>query len=572
MRPKGLPELSRDRPDVIEEWLRSDYFHLPVPDSSTYDHDAAMHALQFIESFEHIKGQWDGAPLKLMRWQTFGIILPLFGLMNPDGTRQYREATIFIPRKNGKSNLAAPVALYMLFADSEAGAEVYGAAYDKKQAGIVFRVALNMLKRDETLFDLAHVQRNKKRINDPATGGFYQALSREAASSEGYDAHAVIFDELHTQKTRYMWDVLTTAQGTREQPLVFTISTAGEDKENSICGQEWKYSEQVINGVIDDPTRFAYIETAEDYLDREDAHWSDRSAWYFCNPGLERPGFDDEDLEGGFRKLSEFEAAVKKAREVPARQGPLLRRYFNVWVKDTNKFIKMEDWKKCGGELIEENLYGMKAWGGLDLAQKIDIAAWVLNVPDPEYPDSGRVNIIPRFFVPRETMIERTRDDKVPYDQWVREGYVIATPGNTIDYEAIFNHIMFDAEMFNIQSIGFDRWGADWIVQQLDEIGLTVVPVGQGFKDMAAPTKWLVQLVLSERLNHGSNPVLRWMCSNMSVKTDDADNYKPSKKRSTEKIDGMVATIMALDQMIREQDEKGESIYEKQGIYSFEVE
>lgn len=569
-----------------------EHYPLPVPEANYYDPEAAEDAVDFIESLKHVKGKWAGDTIDLMRWQKDRIIRPLFGLKRPDGTRQYRTATVFIPRKNGKSAIAAPIALYLLFADGEPGAEVYGAAYDRDQASLVFNVAAQMMEENDILDRRGKTLKNQKKIehlHDPAS--FYQALSKETRKSEGYNAHGVVFDELHTQKTRDMWDVLTTAQGTRDQPLTFVISTAGEDKKNSICGEVWDYSEKVRDGVLKDPSWFTFICSAEDLIgekhtpeakqteseedtDEEGDTWRDRHVWYFANPALERPGISEDDPEHGFRKLDEFESTIKKAEEIPAKRGPVLRRYLNIWAKDDSGFIKPETWQQCGGVVKLNELRGRECFGGLDVATHQDIAAWVLAFPF--WDDSGqnltRVDVVPRFYIPEESALERVNNEPnpPPYEEWLESGVLIGTPGNVIDFDWIYDDIRDDADTFNIQSVGFDPWEATWLSVRLNKEGLFMVPVRQGMKSMSPPTKMLVRLLMAGVINHGSDPVLGWMSDNMAVTTDDAENYKPSKKRSSDRIDGIVALIMAIDQIMRskEDDEDEESVYEKRGLIS----
>jgi phage terminase large subunit-like protein len=498
----------------------------------------AERAIYFIEKFlKHTKGRWAGSQFILAPWQKDDIIKPLFGtLIEGDEPgqrlRQYRTAYIEIPRKNGKSELAAAVALYLLFYDKEAGGEIYGAAADRDQASIVFNVAAEMVRRSPELSKRSKIIDSQKRIVVPRTGSFYRAIPAEAAGSHGYNASAIIFDELHTQPNRDLWDVLTTSSGARSQPLTFAITTAGYDK-LSICYEQHDYAERVLRGAVDDPSYFAYIRKAED-----DADWKDEAVWRACNPAL------GDDTNPGFRNIKEMREKFHRAAEVPALQNTVRRLYLNQWTSQATRWLDLSAWDACDKPVEVEALAGRKCFAGLDLASTTDIAALVLCFPPLADGDDYRA--ICRFFIPGEALRERENRDRVPYSQWVREGYITATEGNVIHYSAIRAEIDKLAQTYDVVEMAFDRWGATQMTQELDEAGMTVIPFGQGFASMSPPTKELLNIVLDKKFRHGGNPVLRWMADNVVVETDPAGNLKPSKKKSAQKIDGIVALIMAL--------------------------
>lgn len=509
-----------------------------------YSEAAADKAVNFFNRvLVHTKGKWAGVPFDLRPWQEQEIIRPLFGTLNDAGLRQYRTAYVEVPRKNGKSEVAAGVALYLLTADGEEGAEIYGAAADRDQAGIVFQVAAEMVRRSRVLSKQLRVIDSQKRIVHPRSGSFYRAIPADAAGSHGFNAHGIVFDELHTQASRELWDVLTTSTGAREQPLTFAITTAGYDR-NSICWEQHEYAQKVASGVVDDPSFFAFLRFAPDAAD-----WTDEAVWRACNPAL-----------GDFRGLEEMRTFAAKARETPALENTFRQLYLNQWVKQAVRWLALEKWDATAGRVEPAALRGRAGYGGLDLASTTDIAAWVLVFPA----DDGTFDVLPHFWIPEEGMRERVRRDRVPYDLWERQGFLTATPGAVIDYGAIEEHILRDRERFNIREIAFDRWGATQLSQRLDGEGFTVIPFGQGYASMSSPTKELLNKVLERKLRHGGNPVLRWMADNMVVRRDPAGNLKPDKERSTEKIDGMVALVMALDRAIRNQH--GPSVYEERGL------
>jgi len=499
-----------------------------------FNEQAAERAVKFIENYlTHTKGKWAGVRFELEPWQ-HNIISPLFGTLNDDGSRQYRTAYVEIPRKNGKSELGAAIALKLLFADNEPGAEIYSAAADRDQAAIVFNTAAQMVRQNKKLAKRCKIIDSQKRIVMPATGSFYRAISADAHTKHGFNAHGVIFDELHAQPNRELWDVLTTSGGTRTQPLIFAITTAGYDR-NSICWEQHDYAQKIIDGVIEDPTFLPVI-----YAAGPEDDWKDEATWHKANPAL-----------GTFRGINEMRAMAKKGEQIPALQNTFRRLYLNQWTQQEDRWLDLAAWDATAGTVTLEDLQGRPCFGGLDLASTTDIAAFVLVFPM----DDGAFVVLPHFWIPRDNMHDRINRDRVPYDVWVRQGFITATEGNVIDYAAIRQHIERISEFYNIKEIAFDRWGAVQLTTELGYAGFTVIPFGQGFASMSPPTKELLTLVLSKRLIHGGNPVLRWMADNLVVKQDPAGNIKPDKSKSTEKIDGMVALIMALDRATRHQEQ-----------------
>lgn len=487
----------------------------------------------FFESrLQHTDGKWAGMPFVLTDWQRDEIVRPLFGTLNPDGTRQYRTVYLEIGRKNGKSELAAGIALYMLLADGENGAQVYGAASDRDQAALVFNVAANMVRRNPLLAKMCKIVDSQKRIVVPSTGSFYRAIPADAAGAHGYNASAIIVDELHAQPNRELWDVLTTSTGAREQPLIFTITTAGFDRK-SICWEQHRYAEKIISGTVEDPTFLAHIWAVD-----EEEDWTDESVWPKANPAL-----------GDFRNIDEMRTLARKAKETPALENTFRRLYLSQWTQSETRYIPMDKWAATAGVVDVEELKGRECYAGLDLATTTDIAALVLVFPPVD--DGDIFRLLPFFWIPEDNMHDRIKRDRVPYDVWVRDGHVTATPGNVIDYAFIQHQLNELADFFFIKEVAFDRWGAAKISQDLMNDGFTMVQFGQGFASMSAPTKEMLALVLQERLHHGDNPVLRWMCDNLVVRMDPAGNVKPDKEKSTEKIDGMVAMIMGLDRAIK---------------------
>ena len=514
---------------------------------SHYDKDAADYAVMFIESLCHTKGTWAGKPFELIDWQE-QIIRDLFGILKPNGYRQFNTAYVEIPKKMGKSELAAAVALLLTCGDGEERAEVYGCAADRQQAAIVFDVAADMVRMCPALSRRVKILASQKRIIYKPTNSFYQVLSAEAYSKHGFNIHGVVFDELHTQPNRKLFDVMTKGSGdARMQPLYFLITTAGTDT-HSICYETHQKAKDILEGRKIDPTFYPVIYGADESED-----WTDPKVWKKANPSL-----------GITVGIDKVRAACESARQNPDEENAFRQLRLNQWVKQAVRWMPMEKWDACAFAVNEDDLEGRVCYGGLDLSSTTDITAFVLVFPPTDEDD--RYVVLPYFWIPEDSMDLRVRRDHVPYEVWERQGYLMTTEGNVIHYGYIEKFIERLGEKFNIREIAFDRWGAIQMVQNLEGMGFTVVPFGQGFKDMSPPTKELMKLVLEKRIAHGGHPVLRWMMDNIYIRTDPAGNIKADKERSTEKIDGAVATIMALDRAIRCGNVSNASVYDDRGI------
>ena len=519
-RPAGYPQLTDYTPTK---------FMLPT---SHYDAEKADRAVRFIENLKHTKGRWAGKRFWLLPWQE-QIIRDVFGIVDAHGNRQFRTAYVEIPKKNGKSELAAAVALYLLYADNEPSAEVYGAAADRQQASIVFDVARQMVDMTPALVKRSKIMAAGKRIVNYSNGGYYQVLSAEVGTKHGLNVSGLVFDELHSQPNRQLYDVLTKGSGdAREQPLYFLITTAGTDRE-SICYEVHMKALDLLKGTKIDPSFYPVV-----YGLADDQDWNDEANWYQANPSL-----------GYTIKIDRVRDAYKEALENPAEENVFRQLRLDQWVGSTVAWIPEHVYDKGDIPIDMEKLKGRDCYAGLDLSSTSDITAFVMVFP-PEAEGENYI-VLPHFWLPRETLQLRVRRDHVPYDVWEKQGLFHITEGNVVDYNFVRKTINELGTEYHICEIGVDRWNATQLITDLDGDGFVMVPIGMGFKDMSPGMKELYKLLLEGKITHGGNPILRWMAGNVVAEIDAAENIKPSKKKATEKIDGIVALIMGLDRCIR---------------------
>ena len=517
---------------------------------SYYDKEAADFVVGFIEQLKHTKGEFYKQPFDLIDWQE-QIIRDVFGILKPDGYRQFNTVYIEVPKKCGKSELAAAVALYMLCADGEQRAEVYGCAADRDQASLVFDVACDMVKLCPALEKRCELRPSRKTIRFGPTSSTYKALSADVAGKSGINVSALIFDELWVQKDRRFFEMMTVGTSdARRNPLHFIITTAGNDT-NSVCYEMHQKAVDILEGRKFDPAFYPVIYGAD--LNED---WTDPKVWMKANPSL-----------GITIGMDKVKAACEQAQQNPSEENAFRQLRLNQWVKQSVRWMPMDKWDACAFPVSPEDLEGRICYGGLDLSSTTDITAFVLVFPPLDEED--KYYVLPFFWVPEDTLDLRVKRDHVPYDIWERQGVLFTTEGNVIHYGYIEQFIESLGEKYNIREIAFDRWGAVQMVQNLEGMGFKVVPFGQGFKDMSPPTKELMKLVLEKRIAHGGHPVLRWMMDNIFIRQDPAGNIKADKEKSTEKIDGAVATIMALDRAIRCGLDTGESVYDTRGLLSF---
>lgn len=537
-RPAGYPKLKNYKPSR---------FMLPT---SHYDKAKADRAVKFIENLCHTKGKWAGKRFWLLPWQE-QLIRDIFGIVKPDGYRQFRTAFVEICKKVGKSELAAAVALYLLYADNEPSAEVYGAAADRQQASIVFDVAKQMVEMSPALLKRSKLMTATKRIVNYGNSGYYQVLSAEVGGKHGFSVSGLVFDEIHTQPNRQLYDVLTKGSSdARQNPLHFIITTAGTDR-HSIAYELHTKAVDILEGRRVDPTFYPVV-----YGLKDDEDWEDEANWYKVNPSL-----------GYTVDIERLRDAYREAKQNPADEVTFKWLRLNMWVSSTVAWIPDAIFMKGNEEIDLASLEGRDCYGGLDLSSTGDITALVLMFPPRD--EDEKYILLPFFWVPEETIPQRVKSASVPYDIWERQGYLLSTEGNVIHYDFIEKFINDLAEKYHIVEIAVDRWNATQMIQNLEGDGFTMVPFGQGFASMSGPTKDFYRLLMEGKIIHGGHPVLRWMAGNVVVDTDPAGNIKVTKAKSKEKIDGIVAAIMALDRCIRNQTEPQGSVYDERGLLVF---
>lgn len=536
-RPKGYPKLKNYKPSQ---------FMLPT---SHYDKKKADRAVTFIENLCHTKGKWAGTPFWLLPWQE-QLIRDIFGIVKPDGNRQFRTAFVEICKKVGKSELAAAVALYLLYADNEPSAEVYGAAADRQQASIVFDVAKQMVEMSPALMKRSKLMGATKRIVNYSNAGYYQVLSAEVGGKHGFSVSGLVFDEIHTQPNRQLYDVLTKGSSdARQNPLHFIITTAGNDR-HSIAYELHTKAVDILEGRRVDPTFYPVV-----YGLKDDEDWEDEANWYKVNPSL-----------GYTVDIERLRDAYREAKQNPADEITFKWLRCNMWVSSTVAWIPDAIYMRGNEPIDMDALAGRDCYAGLDLSSTGDITALVLIFPPRD--EEEKYVLLPYFWIPEETIPRRVKANSVPYDIWEKQGYIMSTEGNVIHYDFIEKFIMDLSEKYHILEIAVDRWNATQMIQNLEGEGFTIVPFGQGFCSMSAPTKEFYRLLMEGRIIHGGNPVLRWMAGNVVIDTDPAGNIKVTKAKSKEKIDGIVAAIMALDRCIRQEGQSG-SVYDERGLLVF---
>jgi len=507
------------------KWIRTSADEHAVKEGCYFDLAAADRVRTFFARFlKHSSGEWAGKPFELTDWQWSDLIAPLYGWRQADGRRRYVRAFVEIPKKNGKSTICSGLALYHLVADGETGAEVYCAAADRQQAAIVYNDATAMVEASPALSHRLELVKSQKRIVHFQSGSVFRALAADAGRNEGLKTSALIFDELHAQKNRALWDSLRWGGAARSQPMMVAITTAGYDR-TSICYEQYLYAKGILEGRHQDSAFFAYIAEAEESDD-----WTDEKVWHKANPSL-----------GVTIKLDAFRRDFLEAKQSPASENAFRRYRLNQWTEQDVRWIGMDRWAACAADFDDSDLEGRPCYAGLDMAATQDITAFVLVVPF----EDGTYRILPKFWVPKEANKKRERTNKARIDHWIKQGYITEHEGDEIDFDMVRRDILELCERFNVRKIGKDKWNSAQIGQQLAGEGIEVVDIGQG-KWLSPAAKEFERLVNAGLLQHNDNPVLNWMAGNVTAVVDAAENVSIRKDKSIDKIDGIVGAVMGI--------------------------
>jgi phage terminase large subunit-like protein len=542
-----------------------------------FDAAAADQACEFFPTYlRHVKGDFAGQPFELLPWQRDLIVRPLFGWKRADGTRRFRKAFLEVGKKNGKSGLASGMGLLLAFGDDEPGAEVYAAAADRDQARIVFGDAAVMARENPKFMKDADITVLRNAIVQTATNSTFKAVSSEVGTKHGFNVHGLIFDEFHTQRTRDLFDTLYKGTSARRQPVVFIITTAGDDRE-SICYEEYEYAKKVRDGVIEDEQYLPVIFESDAAAD-----WTVEATWRASNPSL-----------GVTKSLEYMRAECAAAQAEPRKRNSFLRLELNIWTESRTVWIAPESWEACRRTEPATDLATLPCCAGLDLSASADLTALVLafrrrdrarpaetlvvEMPQnavtptatPASPGTGptpkvehrlvldyEVELVPYFFLPREVLHERARKDRVPYDVWAREGWLRVTEGNVVDYAEVYRFVLEEIrpKFKGLAQVGYDPWNANHLASSLTAAGVPMVEVRQGYASLSGPSKLFEALVRSRRIRHDGNPVMRWCVANCEVASDPAGNIKPVKPggvaQGTRRIDGVVAAVTALSRLM----------------------
>ena len=495
----------------------------------------------FSQALQHSKGKWAGQPFELQPWQK-AIVGNLIGWQRADGTRRYRSAYIEVARKNGKSTLIAGLALWSLLASGENSPEVYCCASSRDQAAIVGDACKAMIRACPALSSVLEIYRNT--ITCAKNNGKISILSADAHTAHGKSPSCTIFDELHTAPNRDLWDAMLTGVGARQEPLTIAITTAGFDK-HSLCYEQNLYSQKVRSGTVVDRSHLPVLFGAP-----IDADWKSPAVWRAANPNL---GVSVEE--------SFLQSECEKAQELPGHEIAFRQLYLCQWTETKKRWISLESWAACAAPEIDEQYFaGKDIYIGVDLSTTTDLTSVAVITVDEE----ENVAFLSYAFCPENGIRRRARVDRVPYDTWASQGSLIATPGDVVDYEFVAEKIRMIAKIArSVKAVGYDPWNATQFAVGLQQEGLPMLEVRQGYRSLSESSKALEALVLGKKLKHGSHPVADFCMANTMIDTDPAGNIKPSKSSSTERIDCIAALVTALACMVHKDADNKTSIYEQ---------
>lgn len=514
----------------------------PKDGELAYVEDWDRHVVSFFEKvLVHTKGRWARSPFLLHPWQADGIIRPLFATARWDSqfgqwVRNFNEAWIELGRGNGKSELLAGIGLYMLTADGEESAEVYGAAKDKDQAAIVFNVAARMVKLSPLLSRRLRVVESRRRIIDPQTDSVYQVIAADHSGNLGQAPHCILFDEIIAQPSRDLYDVLRGGLGKRPQPLLVCATTAGNDPE-AFASVEHKNAAKTDEDPSREPRRLVFMRNTPTEADP----WKEKN-WHHANPAI----------KSGFLSVAQLRSEARTAKQDPEKENAWRQYRLNQWVSQTTRAIALHVWDASAGIVDAIALKGKRCFGGLDLAATSDLAALQLLFP-PETPGEP-FQVIGHYWSPAAAVPELDKATGGQFSIWARQGFATIVEGEVIDYEQIHERLEADRRTFGLVDLSLDPWNAAATIGWCERHRITAVPVAQTIRALSPPTKELLKLVRTKTLNHGGNPVTRWNVDALELKRDVSDNIrpvKPDRAKSGRRIDGIVALILALDGYLR---------------------
>jgi len=488
---------------------------------------------RFFTLLKHVKGPKAGERFVLADWQDREIVTPLYDERRPDGTRRYRQGYLSFARKSGKTTLAAALALYHLFADGEQGGEVYAAASSREQASLLFDVAASMTEASPILRARCTVSRATKLLRDRGSQSICRALSADTPHLHGLNSSFAVLDEIAQQPNRDLYDVLSTSMGARRQPLMLSIGTAGWDH-HSIAHELYSHAKQVLAGAVKDESFFPLVKELP-----ADADWTDETLWPLANPGL-----------GDFRDLEELRQACERARLVPSQQSTFENLYLNRWVSSESRWLDLAVWDDAPEAKIEA---GQPCYCGLDLSSTQDVTALACVFPH----DDGTFSLKVHCWLPADNLRERCQRDRVPYDEWAKQGWLTLTAGNVVDYAAVEDKLRELRDQYDVRETAFDPWSANQLAQRLMAEGFLMVEFAQTLRNFTEGTKAFERLVLERKLKHGGNALLRWMVDCVRVFADANGNIrpvKPDRRKDSRRIDGIVASIMALSRALVHSD------------------
>ncbi|WP_170019200.1 terminase TerL endonuclease subunit [Campylobacter sp. RM16190] len=513
------------------------------------DEKLALKAINFITLLKHTTGRYAGVKFQLLPFQIEFIIDVIATYRKDTKTRRYQTALLFLPRKNGKTELIAAILLFFLFIDAEQGKEIYCAANETEQAKIIFNATITMLKQNISLIKKSKIFKSTKTIEKNGEFlDFVKVLTANADTKDGLKPYVFVYDELHAAKDGELWRVLEEGQINRDSPLAFIISTAGYNLQG-VMKQKYDYAKQAKAGIIEDDSFYSMI------FEADPGKWQDENEWVKANPAL-----------GYGVKLENLRIRYKKALSSGEEEMAFKTKHLNIWCNSSTSWINDAVWQNNIHQGFNDSDFrGVNCYAGLDLSSTTDITAYVVICEL-----GGFLHIFPHFWIPEDNARERSRRDRVPYIDWINKGLIKQTPGNVVDYDFVERDILQINEKFNIKETAYDRWNSTKIITNLTNEGLNLSPFGQGYASMSAPTKAIQTLALAGKINHFGNPILRWMISNVEIIRDSAENIKADKSKSRERIDGVVALVMAYAiKTINEAQKPNVSPYLKGEIKSF---